>query len=241
MKNSMKKTMSVLLAGAMLLGAAACSKKPSAEKLEKAAKDKLDAEEYSLEDLEDLSEGKGTKALKDGIVIKTNGEEIDDVYGKDIKDIDTDQIAPYMDAMGLDIDDWDTDDLGDITFYIKADGVEKLSGEKASDAVLVYAAVVEFTDKDKADEAFEDFMGNVEDGMEDSLDIDIDDLNEDEYLNDGNKGHLVINMDGDDLIDAVKVISEKSGGTANSSDLKEAKKIMGDLQIVAAFYYDNGT
>ena len=79
MKNSMKKTMSVLLAGAMLLGAAACSKKPSAEKLEKAAKDKLDAEEYSLEDLEDLSEGKGTKALKDGIVIKTNGEEIDDV------------------------------------------------------------------------------------------------------------------------------------------------------------------
>ena len=218
------KAVSLFLIGSVVFGCAACSKKPSAKNLDKVATSKLDAEEIALEDIKDMEQDEIMEALEDGIVIKTNGEEIDDVFGKQIKKADTSSAAEVGDAVGVDIDDWDTDDLGDITVYSKAEGVDKLGEGEFDDANVVFATVVECTDKDKANDAFEDFMGNIEDLMEDELDLDLEDLSEDEYLNDGDKGHFVICMGADDIIDGVK----------------DMYKQYGDLQIVVGVYYDNG-
>lgn len=234
------KAVSLFLIGSVVFGCAACSKKPSAKNLDKVATSKLDAEEIALEDIKDMEQDEIMEALEDGIVIKTNGEEIDDVFGKQIKKADTSSAAEVGDAVGVDIDDWDTDDLGDITVYAKAEGVDKLGEGDVDDANIVFATVVEFTDKDKANEAFEDFMGNIEDLMEDELDLDLEDLSEDEYLNDGDKGHFVICMGADDIIDGVKDMYKQYGADMDKDQLKEMQKMFGDLQIVVGVYYDNG-
>ena len=241
----LKKILSVIVVGSMALSLAACSK-PSAKKLDSVATGKLDAEEVALEDVKDLKQ----KDLKDGIVITATGDEIEEEFGKDIKkarksaedsiDDVEDKAGVGLDDFGIDLDDWDTEDIKNVTAYIKLDG------DDAEEGVFEFALVLELEDASKGNETFESFM----EGIEDLLDLDVDELSKDEYKNDGKKGYFIVNLDGETIIDiVVDVMSasyKDSGYDLSKDDIKEMKKSLSkslpeELALAFGIYYDNGT
>ncbi len=246
---------SAIIAGSIALGVTACSK-PSAGKLKDVVIDELDAEEYTLEDimeLEEKDERKITKAAEDGIVIVTSGEEIDDLYGKDIREAkkglidDGNEVADSLnvdpDDFGLDIEDWDADDLGDVTVYIRMDG------DFGDDMDILFAAVIEFEDKDKINDLYGNFMDGLEETLDKEYDIDVAGFDRDEYQNNGKNGHIVFNLDNDTLVDVLvemyKGLYQSDGNESLSkqdimSIRNELEDLFGDLNIAGAVYYDNG-
>ena len=226
-----------MLAGLLAVSMTACGK-PSAKKLSKVASKKLEAEEVPLEDLEDMESDDMQEALEDGILINTNGEEIEDVFEDEVEDLDFEKLG---DAIDIDMDDWDLEDFKNISVYAKAEGTDKMTQGELDEMVCVSAFVIEFEDSKKANELYADLMDKFEDLADDEFDIDVGNLNKDEYENKGNKGHLVLNLNSDILVDAlVAQVEEQTGEDVDKDMKKEIEKSIGDINIVFALYYDNG-
>lgn len=236
MKNGIiRKSACLLLAMAFAVSMTACGK-PSAKKLNNAVSKKLDVEEVKLEDLEDMEGDEIQDAVDDGILVHTNGEEIADVFEDELEDVDFGEIGDQID---IDLDDWDVEDIKDATIYSKVEGTDSKSTAAMSTSEIAY--VIEFEDSKKSDELFTELMDKFEDLADDQLDIDIEKLSKDEYLNKGNKGHLVLNIDSNILVDALIDQSEEmTGQKVDKEQKKEIQKAMGDSKIIIAIYYDSG-
>lgn len=236
MKNGIiRKSACLLLAMAFAVSMTACGK-PSAKKLNNAVSKKLDVEEVKLEDLEDMEGDEIQDAVDDGILVHTNGEEIADVFEDELEDVDFGEIGDQID---IDLDDWDVEDIKDATIYSKVEGNDSKSTAAMSTSEIAY--VIEFEDSKKSDELFTELMDKFEDLADDQLDIDIEKLSKDEYLNKGNKGHLVLNIDSNILVDALIDQSEEmTGQKVDKEQKKEIQKAMGDSKIIIAIYYDSG-
>ena len=236
MKNGIiRKSACLLLAMAFAVSMTACGK-PSAKKLNNAVSKKLDVEEVKLEDLEDMEGDEIQDAVDDGILVHTNGEEIADVFEDELEDVDFGEIGDQID---IDLDDWDVEDIKDATIYSKVEGNDSKSTVAMSTSEIAY--VIEFEDSKKSDELFTELMDKFEDLADDQLDIDIEKLSKDEYMNKGNKGHLVLNIDSNILVDALIDQSEEmTGQKVDKEQKKEIQKAMGDSKIIIAIYYDSG-
>ncbi len=236
MKNGIiRKSACLLLAMAFAVSMTACGK-PSAKKLNNAVSKKLDVEEVKLEDLEDMEGDEIQDAVDDGILVHTNGEEIADVFEDELEDVDFGEIGDQID---IDLDDWDVEDIKDATIYSKVEGTDSKSTAAMSTSEIAY--VIEFEDSKKSDELFTELMDKFEDLADDQLDIDIEKLSKDEYMNKGNKGHLVLNIDSNILVDALIDQSEEmTGQKVDKEQKKEIQKAMGDSKIIIAIYYDSG-
>ena len=236
MKNGIiRKSACLLLAMAFAVSMTACGK-PSAKKLNNAVSKKLDVEEVKLEDLEDMEGDEIQDAVDDGILVHTNGEEIADVFEDELEDVDFGEIGDQID---IDLDDWDVEDIKDATIYSKVEGMDSKSTAAMSTSEIAY--VIEFEDSKKSDELFTELMDKFEDLADDQLDIDIEKLSKDEYMNKGNKGHLVLNIDSNILVDALIDQSEEmTGQKVDKEQKKEIQKAMGDSKIIIAIYYDSG-
>lgn len=236
MKNGIiRKSACLLLAMAFAVSMTACGK-PSAKKLNNAVSKKLDVEEVKLEDLEDMEGDEIQDAVDDGILVHTNGEEIADVFEDELEDVDFGEIGDQLD---IDLDDWDVEDIKDATIYSKVEGMDSKSTVAMSTNEIAY--VIEFEDSKKSDELFTELMDKFEDLADDQMDIDIEKLSKDEYMNKGNKGHLVLNIDSNILVDAlIDQTEEMTGQKVDKEQKKEVQKAMGDSKIIIAIYYDSG-
>lgn len=227
----------LMLAGILAMSMTACGK-PSAKKLSNVATKKLEAEEVPIEDLEDMKSDDIQDALEDGILINTSGEEIEDVFEDQVKDLDFEELGDQLD---IDMDDWEIEDFKNITLYAMADGTDKMTQGKMDEMVCVNATVIEFEDSKKANELYSELMDKFEDLADDEFDIDLEELNKDEYQNKGNKGHIVLNLSSDVLVDAaVSMLEEQYGDKLDKDMKKEIEKSLGDINVVFALYYDNG-
>lgn len=236
MKNKfMKKGSCLILAGLLAVSMTACGK-PSAKKLSNAAEKKIEAEEVTLEELEDKDNSeKNQKALKKGMFLNTTGEEIENVFEDELKDFDLEEIG---EAYDIDLDGWEVEDFKNISIYAKAD-TDKFN-TTYKDIDIRYVAVIEFEDKKQSDELFEELMDKFED-LADDADIDLEKLSKDEYMNKGNKGHLVINLEASTVVDALfDELEEEKGESIDKDIVKEYKKSVGDLRIVIGIYYEGG-
>ena len=236
MKNKfMKRGSCLILAGLFAVSMTACGK-PSAKKLSTAAEKKIEAKEITLEELEDKDNSeKNQKALKKGLFLDTTGEEIEDVFEDELKDFDLEEIG---EAYDIDLDGWEVEDFKNISIYAKAD-TDKFN-TTYKDIDIQYVAVIEFEDKKQSDELFEELMDKFEDLANDA-DIDLEDLSKDEYLNKGNKGHLIINLEASTVVDALfDELEEEKGESIDKDIVKEYKKSVGDLRIVIGIYYEGG-
>ena len=221
------------MAGAIVLGTAACGK-PSGDKLRSAA-EKLDAEEYEIDDLEELEEKKLVKALDKGILIETDGDELQDVF-----DIDDEMFSQLGDAIDVDLDDCEIDDFSKITAYIRAEDIDKMTTGQTGIVDGTIAVVVEFDDKDKANDVMADLMDVFEETMEEDFDVDVSALNKQEYRNSKNKAQFVIHLTSDDVIDLVESVFDNLDGDAPTDLVKELIKAYEDVELVLGIYYDNG-
>lgn len=221
------------MAGAIVLGTAACGK-PSGDKLRSAA-EKLDAEEYEIDDLEELEEKKLVKALDKGILIETDGDELQDVF-----DIDDEMFSQLGDAIDVDLDDCEIDDFSKITAYIRAEDIDKMKTGQTGIVDGTIAVVVEFDDKDKANDVMADLMDVFEETMEEDFDVDVSALNKQEYRNSKNKAQFVIHLTSDDVIDLVESVFDNLDGDAPTDLVKELIKAYEDVELVLGIYYDNG-
>ena len=221
------------MAGAIVLGTAACGK-PSGDKLRSAA-EKLSAEEYEIDDLEELEEKKLVKALDKGILIETDGDELQDVF-----DIDDEMFSQLGDAIDVDLDDCEIDDFSKITAYIRAEDIDKMTTGNTGIVDGTIAVVVEFDDKDKANDVMADLMDVFEETMEEDFDVDVSALNKQEYRNSKNKAQFVIHLTSDDVIDLVESVFDNLDGDAPTDLVKELIKAYEDVELVLGIYYDNG-
>lgn len=252
--NTMKKVLAVVLIGSMAASLAACGK-PSAKKLSDVAEKKFKAEQIELEDIEDLDQDEIMDSLEDGIYIHTSGEEIYDEYEHEIDDA-LEEIEDTVDALdksgmdleelyGFDITEWDTDDIGDMTVYAMADGLDK----PEKDLITQGALVIEFTDKAKANDAFY----NAGQLFLEQSEIDTKGLNKNEFICKKSKFQFIVNGDADLAMDLVedlsKMIIDKYGDgeiSYTSEDIKEMREeleeyIPKNIQFVIAVYYNSGT
>lgn len=231
----MKKGSCLILAGLLAVGMTACGK-PSAKKLSTAAEKKIEAKEITLEDLEDEDNSeKNQKALKKGMFLNTTGEEIEDVFEDELKDYDLEEMG---EAYGINLDGWEVEDFKNISIYAKAD-TDKFN-TTYKDLDIQYVAVIEFEDKKQSDELFEELMDKFED-LADDADIDLEDLSKDEYLNKGNKGHLIVNLEAATVVEALfEELEKENGETLDKDVVKQYKDMVGDLRIVIGIYYEGG-
>ncbi|MCR5805295.1 MAG: hypothetical protein K6G47_13660 [Clostridia bacterium] len=230
----MRRGSCLILAGLLAVSMTACGK-PSAKKLSDAAEKKVEAEEIALEDLKDTDNSKkNQKALKNGLLVNTTGEEFVDVFEDELEGF---KIEDFGEPYDIDLEDFEAEDFKNISVYAKGDNLT--GSENMKDVDLELVCVVEFEDSKKSDELFEDLMDKFED-LADDADIDLEDLSKDEYMNKGNKGHLIINIEAAAVFDVMFELQEGQGDMFND-DVKEAyKDTVGDLRIVIGFYYEGG-
>lgn len=259
MKNNvMKRFTAVMVAGTMMFALVACGK-PTPEKFKESAIKKLGATEIELDDLEDIGKDKDAQEdlmddLEDGIVLYATGEDIEDLMDEDEVEEGKKEAEDAMDELeeagvdveeilGFDPSDWDVDDIQDVTVYAIGDNLDKTEG-----IVFEGANVIQFADKEKANEAFEGFATNYLETSE----IELKELNKGEIVCKGHKVQFILNGDADligDLVaDLVGVVAKKADmdsdeAKATSKEIKNAIKenINEDITFTFALYYDNGT
>lgn len=258
-KSAMRKFVAVMIAGSMVFALAACGK-PTPEKFKEKAVKKLEAKEVDLDDLKEVSEDKDAsdefeEDLEDGIVLYATGDDLEDLAddeeevenkkeeAEDTLDELKENGIDVEDIIGFDPSDWDVDDIEDMTLYAIGDGFDK-----DEDVCIEGAVVIQFADKDKANEAFEGFATNY---LETSG-IDLKKLNNGEIVSKGNSTQFIINGDADligDLIgDLMGVFADKT--EMDEDEKKEAIKelksrvkegINEDIAFTLGVYYNNGT
>lgn len=247
--NKFKKLMAAALVGSMMVMLVGCGK-PSPKKLQDVAVKEFGAEELELDDIEDLDEG-DAQHLDDGFVLYCTGEDIEDEYGDEIEKQRDQYEKEYKalkkqgfdmeDIIGIDPTDYDVEDIKDMTVYVMADGVAK----PEEDLFVQFAMVIEYADKEKANDSMKAAMDNFVERSE----IDTKGLNKGEYSYKGNKCQFVINGDMDlatDFIsDAAGIIAKKMGEDDIEKGVKEMKKelkeeVNNDVNYVVGVYYDNG-
>ena len=242
------------MAAVMMVALVGCGK-PTPKKLADVAVKEFQAEELKVEDLEDLDEG-DAQHLDDGFVLHGTGEELEDQYEDEIEKYE-EELEEGMkaaendgvdieDALTFDPTDWGVEDLGEFTVYVMADGVAK----PESDLLVQGAAVIEFTDKDKANELMADLGEKF---VEDS-EIEVKNLNKGEFSYSKNKFQFIMTGDGDELAELAGDFLAAMLETSDSSDeeakhhkeeikemKKEIKEEVENLQYTLGIYYNNGT
>lgn len=196
-RNVINKILTGALVASMALGISGCSKegKFNAKNFQKVAVEKLEAEEYSIDDLdpddiEDLAADLEAD-LEDGIFFTCTGEELldSDFYDEDIMDI----------IMAIADIDLDYEDISSTSIYIRE------YTEDEDDYFALVSSLIEFNDKDSACGYFQSLIHNIdryitiENAIFD-LDFSLDSLDKDYYnYNDKNSGHLVIKINSSDI------------------------------------------
>lgn len=216
------KKITKLLAGAvilsMALGMTGCSKegKFTAKKFQKVALENLEAEEYTIDDLDvdDPEEIAGDLMadIEDGIYINVTGEEMmdSDAYDEDILNI-------FYAVLDIDLD---IEKIDSTSIYMRAEGEDK------DDFYGIVSSLMEFSDKDAAAAYFQSLIHNLNRTIKivnavcDS-DLNIEELDKDYYsYNGSNSGHLILKLSTDDL------------------DIDEIDDIDGSATIVVGIYIE---
>ena len=258
-KSAMKKFVAVMIAGSMVFALAACGK-PTPEKFKNSAVKKLGATEIDIDDIEDMQKDKESAEelqddLEDGVVLYVTGDDLEDLMD-DEKDVEErkeeaeealDELKEngidVEDIIGFDPSDWDVDDIEDMTVYSIGDNLDKT--EKVS---LEGAAVIQFADKEKANEAFEGFDTNYVE----TSGINLDELNKGEIVSKGHNVQFILNGDsdliGDLIVDLVTLLADKTDMDKElaKEEIKEFKskikeQIDEDIVFTLGVYYNNGT
>ncbi len=258
-KSAMKKFVAVMIAGSMVFALAACGK-PTPEKFKNSAVKKLGATEIDIDDIEDMQKDKESAEelqddLEDGVVLYVTGDDLEDLMD-DEKDVEErkeeaeealDELKEngidVEDIIGFDPSDWDVDDIEDMTVYSIGDNLDKT--EKVS---LEGAAVIQFADKEKANEAFEGFATNYVE----TSGINLDELNKGEIVSKGHNVQFILNGDsdliGDLIVDLVTLLADKTDMDKElaKEEIKEFKskikeQIDEDIVFTLGVYYNNGT
>ena len=258
-KSAMKKFVAVMIAGSMVFALAACGK-PTPEKFKEAAIKKLEATEVDIDDLEDIQKDKDKAEdlqddLEDGIVIYATGDDLEDLID-DEQDVEerkeqAEETLKELKKNGIDVEeilgfdpsDWDVDDVEDMTIYAIGDDLDDKEKSCVEGAV-----VLQFADKEKANEAFEGFATNY---VEKSG-IDLKELNKGEIVSKGHSIQIILNGDsdliGDLIVDLMALLADKTGMDKDlaKEQVKEAKSkikesIDKDVVFTFGLYYNNGT
>lgn len=258
-KSAMKKFVAVMVAGSMVFALAACGR-PTPEEFKESAIKKLEAKEVDIDDLEDIQEDKEKVKdfqddLEDGIVIYATGDDLEDMID-DEEDLEerkeqTEKTLDELKDHGIDVEeilgfdpsDWDIDDIEDMTIYAIGDDVEDKKKSCVEGAV-----VLQFVDKEEANEAFEGIATNY---VEKSG-IDLKELNKGEIVSKGKSVQFILNGDsdliGDLIVDLMALIVDKTGMDEDlaKEEIKEAKSkikesIDKDVVFTFGLYYNNGT
>lgn len=188
------KIISCLVAATMVLGlAAGCSKtkKVTTEQVEKAC-EKLDYEEYDVDDLQNAELDGGD--VDDGFYVIIDEDAIEDM---------ADENESSLSSIGLD-EVLEADDVESAAVFMKSTGLEDFQDdadglqdiENLGDAEFDLVIGMQATLKD--DDKVEDIMDYLED-MLDEYDLDVDDLTAQEYYRSKTDGYLKFNIDIQDL------------------------------------------
>ena len=243
MKKRLLKIISLTLCFSMVSAVViGCGKKPSAEKFMKIAEEDLDAEVYEIESSKDLTglDDIGDDELKDGFIISLSGDILDEIYDEAIADLEDE-----MDGAPFDIEKIVDKFTGEEDF-VPSEFVENVSvyaignTESEKDAYMVVGLIIEYKDKDKAAEFFDNLEEDIN-GMgwlskKLGSGFKADDLSKDEFKNSGSSGYLLLNIDPEAYIDTGLELLEDYGFGKDviseaKQDLKEFKKVSAALGI----------
>lgn len=257
-KSVMKRFVAVMVAGSMVFALAACGR-PTPEKFKETAIKKLEATEIDIDDIKDIQEDEEKtkdfkKDLEDGIVIYATGDDIEDQIDSEddveerkekaeetLKELKKNGVD-VEEILGFDPSDWETDDIQDMTIYSIGDNLD--DNKKACSESAI---VIQFADKDKANETFESIATNY---VERSG-IDLEELNKGEIVSKGKSIQFIINGDsdliGDLIIDIMYIFADKTEMDEEQIEeqIKEAKiqvkeGLDSDIAFTFGLYYDNG-
>lgn len=229
----MKKVKMILASAltlSMLLSLTSCSAGYQASKFYDFASDNFDYEEYSVKKYSKLSKSDKKEAREDGILVYIEEDEMEDFFdaGNDDEDSNFGAVKCFLDT-----DDMDPDDVKEMTYFSTGE-----EDDKKYDVTNIY--VMNFVDKNAAQDAFNEVLDRVED----DLDVDLEELDEAEYKFKGNSGYIVVNIDSDTFCECFLSyyvdMYEDYGEKLDKDQKKELKKAFkdefGDIQFYMATY-----
>lgn len=191
-----KKFVSVMLALSMAAAVAGCSKVKSVSIDDfTAACESLGATEFDPDD----NPGPDEDDMADGVYTVMDSDYIEDNLSEDDLSIDTGIYGSFSPDLNSIID---VDDIEMMGIYMRMEqNAEDLNGmEDVEDLDVDICAAVQITLTD-ADQAA-DIMENIADQLDESADIDVNNLSSSEYYSNKNQGYLKLHIDAADLVAA---------------------------------------
>lgn len=227
----MKKIMAAVLAVSVMASVAGCSKvkKITHDDFVNAC-DKMGAEEVDYDDSNDVEESD----LEDGVYCVMDSDDIEDVYSQ----YDSSSSAGMYGMSAPDFESViEAEDMQDMTFFVKMDqniddisDAEDLSGLEVNAVIGVH---ITLTEADMAEE----IMGNIADLLDD-LDIDVEELDSNEYYVGKNEGYLKFNISAEDL--AAAFAESETAGYLEMLDVDVEEITEGITGSISVATYING-